>query len=337
MTLHDRINSFIALGKRIKQLTPEEFDELARKVENHNNWFTPDQTRFALNHLEEILQERSLVQWLKRYPLSDDIDPKKVGIMMAGNIPAVGFHDLMTVLLSGHDAHVKLSSSDRVLIKWLVRELITMNPAFANKVFFEDFLKNKDAYIATGSDNSARYFDYYFGKYPSIIRKNRTSVAVLDGSETKRDFQDLARDVFQYFGLGCRNVSKFYVKDPDQIKEFLDAIEGVQPLLSHHKYLNNYEYNKSIYLVNREKHLDNGFLLCKESKELVSPIAVLYYEVYQDEASLKSKLEDNRDKIQCMVSNGAWLKGSVAFGQAQKPGVEDYADHVDTMEFLLSL
>ncbi len=201
MTLHDRINSFISLGKRIKQLTPEEFDELARKVENQNNWFTPDQTKFALNQLEENLQERSLVQWLKRYPLSDDISPKKVGIMMAGNIPAVGFHDLMTVLLSGHDAHVKLSSSDRVLIKWLVRELITMNPAFANKVFFEDILKNKDAYIATGSDNSARYFDYYFGKYPSIIRKNRTSVAILDGTETKGDFQDLGRDVFQYFGL----------------------------------------------------------------------------------------------------------------------------------------
>ncbi|WP_186756494.1 acyl-CoA reductase [Echinicola salinicaeni] len=337
MTLQERINAFVALGKRIDALQEYELDELAFRAENNNNWFTPDQVKLALQAIVKMLDETVMNEWMRKYKIPNQVYSKKVGVLMAGNIPAVGFHDLMAVLLAGHNAHVKLSSTDQVLIKWLVGQLFELAPEMANKVFFEEMLKGMDAYIATGSDNSARYFEYYFGKYPSIIRKNRTSVAVLDGSESKTDYQELAKDIFQYFGLGCRNVSKIYLPDDQQLKVFLDAIEGYHFMLSHHKYLNNYDYNKSIYLVNGEAHLDNGFLLCKESEELVSPIAVLYYEVYEDRMKLQEELNDKGGKIQCVVSKDAWYPGSFSFGKAQQPSVSDYADHVDTIAFLIGL
>ncbi|WP_215222784.1 acyl-CoA reductase [Echinicola shivajiensis] len=337
MTLQERINAFVALGKRIDALPEYELDELAFRAENNNNWFTTDQVKLALQALVKMLDEAVLNEWIGNYEISDHPMSKKVGVMMAGNIPAVGFHDLMVVLLTGHNAHVKLSSTDQVLIKWLVRELSELAPELAKRVVFEEMLKGMDAYIATGSDNSARYFEYYFGKYPSVIRKNRTSVAVLDGSESKVDYKELAKDIFQYFGLGCRNVSKIYLPDEQQLQGFLDAIEGYHFMLSHHKYLNNYDYNKSIYLVNGERHLDNGFLLCKQSEDLVSPVAVLYYEVYQDKEALKQKMDAQEEKIQCIVSKGAWYPSSFEFGQAQTPSVGDYADHVDTVAFLMEL
>jgi len=337
MTFQERINAFVALGKRIQQLADYELDELIARAENNNSWFTPDHIKLALHGLVRMLDEEELRNWLEKYEIQDEPKSKKVGVMMAGNIPAVGFHDLMVVLLTGHEAHVKLSSSDQVLMKWLVKELIALAPDFQKKVVFEDMLKGKDAYIATGSDNSARYFDYYFGKYPSVIRKNRTSVAVLDGTETEEDYRELAKDVFQYFGLGCRNISKIFLTDEGQIQQFLKAIEGYHFVMSHHKYLNNYDYNKSIYLVNGEPHLDNGFLLCRQSEELVSPVAVLYYEVYKDRKELEVKLDAQSEKIQCIVSKAGWYPSSFGFGQAQQPGVGDYADHVDTVAFLLEL
>ncbi|QDH79736.1 acyl-CoA reductase [Echinicola soli] len=337
MTLQERIDAFVALGRRIDRLSDAEFEELAFSVENNNSWFTPDHVKLALQGLVTMLDEEKVKSWIGRYDLPAVKKPKSVGVMMAGNIPAVGFHDLMMVLVSGHIAHVKLSSADEVLIKWLVRELVEIAPAFAGQVVMEEMLKAKDAYIATGSDNSARYFNYYFGKYPSVIRKNRTSVAVFDGSETAEDYRELAKDIFQYFGLGCRNVSKVYVREQRQLKDFLTAIEGYNFVFSHHKYLNNYEYNKSIYLINGDEHLDNGFLLCKQSEELVSPVAVLYYETYDDPEKLKELLESQSEKIQCIVSRGRWYPSSVAFGEAQQPAIDDYADHVDTMAFLQRL
>ncbi|GGF37085.1 acyl-CoA reductase [Echinicola rosea] len=337
MTLQERIGAFVALGRRIDQLSDAEFEELAFRAENNNNWFTSDHVKLALRGLVIMLDEEKMKSWISRYDLSEVKKPKSIGVMMAGNIPAVGFHDLMMVLVSGHMAHVKLSSADQVLIKWLVRELVEIAPDFAKQVVFEEMLKAKDAYIATGSDNSARYFNYYFGKYPSVIRKNRTSVAVLDGSETAEDYVELAKDVFQYFGLGCRSVSKLYVRDEAQVNDFLTAIEGYNFVFSHHKYLNNYEYNKSIYLINGDAHLDNGFLLCKQSEELVSPVAVLYFETFDDVEKLKELLENQSEKIQCIVSKGAWYPLSVGFGEAQQPAVDDYADHVDTMAFLQEL
>lgn len=337
MTLQERLGALIQLGKKINSLTAEEFAVLAERVERNNNWFTPEQTRFALQNIEAFLEEKSLIRWLEPYDIPDGAQPKSVGLLMAGNIPAVGFHDLLCILVSGHKAYAKLSSTDQVLITWLTEELKAIEPRFKANIFFEDMLKGKDAYIATGSDNSSRYFEYYFGRYPSIIRKNRTSVAILTGEECPDEYKALGHDIFQYFGLGCRNVSKLYVKDEKQLESFLDAIGGFHFLTSHHKYLNNYEYNKAIYLVNGDHHLDNGFLLVKESDQLVSPIAVVYYEVFSDNNDLGRKLQAINDKIQCVVSRNGWYPGSVAFGQAQCPILSDYADHVDTLQFLIGL
>jgi hypothetical protein len=337
MHLEQRIAAFIQLGKSIRDLSEQELDILTTKVENNNNWFTPSQTRFALNEISGLLEEARLRDWLSHYIIPSGTRAKSIGLLLAGNIPAVGFHDFLCVLLSGHDVHAKLSSSDQILIPWLSETLISIEPLFSTKIFFEDMLKGKDAYIATGSDNSSRYFDYYFGKFPHIIRKNRTSIAVLDGMENEDDFQSLAHDIFDYFGLGCRNVSKVYLKNKEQLQDFLNDIKGFQLYLSHHKYLNNYDYNKAIYLVNGEDHLDNGFLLVKESKELVSPIAVLYYEIYPNSEVLMDNLQNFSSKIQCVVSKDGWYPGSVSFGQSQKPNLGDYADNVDTLKFLINL
>src|SRR5690554_6778455 len=337
MSLQKRITAFSTLGGRINSLSDEEFLSLAKQVENNNNWFTPEQTKSALNGISRFLDEDTLTQWLQPYVISDDVPAKSVGLLMAGNIPAVGFHDFMCVLLSGHAVHAKLSSSDQILIKWLAKELISIDPGFGPKIRFEEMLKGKDAYIATGSDNSARYFEYYFGKYPHIIRKNRTSVGILDGKESTADFRKLGQDIFQYFGLGCRNVSKLYLQNRSQLQDFLHAIEGFHFLTSHHKYLNNYEYNKAVYLVNSEPHLDNGFLLMKESSLLVSPISVLYFETVTDHEDLHRKIQNQKSKIQCIVSREGWYPKSVGFGKSQLPEVSDYADHIDTMRFLVQL
>lgn len=337
MKVIERITAFDKLGKIIRSLSEKEFENFVGQVENNNNWFTADNTRQAINGISEFLYQEKLTKWIEPYHLNDTINPRAVGLMMAGNIPAVGFHDLLCVLITGHTACVKLSSSDQVLIKWLVAQLIQVEPRFKSRVVFEEMLKAKDAYIATGSDNSSRYFDYYFGKYPHIIRKNRTSVGVINGSESHEDFKKLGLDVFQYFGLGCRNVSKLFVPNEESLRSFLDAIEGYHFIASHHKYLNNYDYNKSIYLVNKEPHLDNGFLLLKESTELVSPIAVLFYEIYTDQSELENKLLALAEKIQCVVSKDGAFTGSFDFGRAQCPALDDYADRVDTIAFLTSL
>lgn len=337
MSLQERVAAFSELGRRIKTLDYVDLSELAARVENNNNWFTPEQTRFALESISSFLDEGGLWAWLRNYSIPDDSIPKAVGLLLAGNVPAVGFHDMMCVLLSGHAAHIKLSSTDKVLIPWMAEELVKINPDFAGKIRFEDMLRGKDAYIATGSDNSSRYFDYYFGRFPSIIRKNRTSVGILNGSEQSQDWEALYRDIFQYFGLGCRNVSKLYVRERAQLQEFLGAMGLRSDLLDHHKYRNNYEYNKAIYLVNGEPHLDNGFLLLKEAEALVSPIAVLHFETYSDPEDLGKLIGRHTEKIQCMVSKDGWYPGSIGFGQAQRPKLEEYADQKDTMAFLLSL
>lgn len=337
MTIQERIKAFGSLGDLIRNLSEDEFADLARRIENNNNWFTPVQTKAAFDALTEFLDEEKLNNWLEPYQLEIPEQPKSIGIMMAGNIPAVGFHDLLCVLVTGHHAAVKLSSSDTISIKWLVDKLIQIEPRFEHEVSFEEMLKGKDAYIATGSDNSARYFDYYFGKYPHIIRKNRTSIGIISGEESQEQLSLLGEDIFQYFGLGCRNISKIYVKDEKNLRDLLDSIAKYSYVADHHKYHNNYEYNKSIYLVNKEPHLDNGFLLLKESNELVSPIGVLYYEYYQDEKDLEKKINALEDKVQCVVSDKGWYQESLSFGNAQCPALDDYADGVDTIAFLKKL
>ncbi len=269
--------------------------------------------------------------WVAKYEFNIEV-PKIVGIVMAGNIPMVGFHDLMCVLLSGHFAAIKISSQDSYLTVRLIGWLLDIEPKFRKSLEIRERLTNIDAVIATGSDNTARYFEFYFKDIPHIIRKNRSSVAILTGEETTEDFKALGKDLFWYFGLGCRNVSKLLVPKDYKFDPFFEAIQEFEEVGNHHKYRNNYDYNKSIYLVNGEPHLDNGFVLLRASEDLVSPISVIFKQEVEGEAEIKAFLDTHQEKIQCVVG-----KGYIPFGSAQLPLPWDYADHVDTLEFLLAL
>lgn len=337
MDSKDRLILFEKLGQKISNLSQEEKDLLYSKAKNQNNWFTYDSCESAFRGISKILANASLSDFLDNYTIQDFNPPKEIGLMLAGNIPAVGFHDILCVLLSGNKACIKLSSTDSVLIQWILDTLIQLDSRISSLISLEEMLKGKDAYIATGSDNSSRYFNYYFGKYPHVIRRNRTSVAVMSGDETSEELKELGKDIFLYFGLGCRNVSKVFVKNESEVGRLLDEIAPFFTIADHHKYFNNYEYNKSIYLVNRDQHLDNGFLLLRESKELVSPIGVLFYEIYENQDQLETRLAEDRDKIQCIVSRCKAIKNSIPFGKAQFPEVNDFADGVDTMSFLTQL
>jgi len=336
--LSDRISAFIRLGNLLSDLEGDEKFVLFQQAQNQNAWFTPQSLDQALKGIQVLLDAEAMEKWVANYSFSETAQPQQIGLMLAGNIPGVGFHDILAVLIAGHSACIKLSSQDTALPLWLLRQLKVIEPRFSERIFIEELLKNKQAYIATGSDNSARYFNYYFGKYPHLIRSNRTSVAILQGDESLADLQALGHDIFDYFGLGCRNVSKVFVKNQAQLTQLLDAIQSFDWVANHHKYFNNYEYNKSIYLVNGTPHLDNGFLLLKESVDLVSPIGVLFYEVYEDEAALQSKLSALASQIQCVVGHSSpGIPGIIPFGQTQCPAPWDYADGVDTLQFLSGL
>ncbi len=337
LSLAERIEAFSLLGKLINDLDTEEEEDLFRRANNQNSWFTEVSMKSALEGFSKFLDKQKIENWLSSYQIPEVSQPQKVGILMAGNIPGVGFHDLMCVLISGHIAVPKLSSADSFFSNWLIQKLIQVEPRLEKYIQIEEMLKGMDAYIATGSDNSARYFNYYFGKYPSIIRANRTSVAILTGEESDETLDKLGKDIFLYFGLGCRNVSKIYVKDVEHLQHFLDVMEKFKWVALNHKYLNNYEYIKSIYLVNSEPHLDNGFLILRESSELVSPISVLFYEVYETTEKLLQELYSKESKIQCIVGDAEVIPGAIPFGEAQYPEPWDYADKVDTMKFLLEL
>ncbi|WP_154853188.1 acyl-CoA reductase [Cyclobacterium xiamenense] len=339
MDVRQRLIALSSLHDHLQNLPTATKDTLFQRMQNQNSWFTPEQSKHALEGIIRYLSPQKIAAWVDRYPMLSDpsFSPKTIGLIMAGNIPGVGFHDLLCVWLTGHLAWIKLSSSDQVLIPWLVQQTEKIAPGLAQAVHFSEQLKGMDAYIATGSDNSARYFAYYFGKYPHIIRKNRTSIALLDGKESQEDWNQLSEDIFRYFGLGCRNVSKVFFREPDQIQAFLKGMDPANQIINHHKYLNNYEYNKSKYLVNRTPHLDNGHLLLVENEALVSPISVIYYEMYAGEADLRSRIAALEDKIQCVVSRNGWWKDSIPFGTAQIPNPDDYADKVDTVQFLLDL
>ena len=336
MILQHRIEAFALLGNKITGLTEEDLGILTDKVRNENPWFVPENVKMALQGISKFLVKEALEKWTSNYSLSNS-SAKKIGVAMAGNIPLVGFHDLMCVLLSGHQLVAKLSSQDSVLMNFVKDSLIEINPSFSERIFFEERLKNLDGMIATGSDNTSRYFEYYFRNVPHIIRKNRTSCAVILGEETPDEFRELGKDIFSYFGLGCRNVSKIYVPDNFNFIPMLDNLGSFHPLINHHKYANNYDYQKSILLVNQTHHYDSGFLLLTENQNLVSPISVVYYESYKDQNDLNSKLKSHEKKIQCIVSANGWYKKSIPFGDAQFPEVNDYADGIDTLSFLSSL
>ncbi|RSK45011.1 acyl-CoA reductase [Hymenobacter rigui] len=336
----DRLAAFVALGQRLSALVSddhsEELTELAARARNQNPWFDRPNVLAALRGIAHLLAEPTLSTWAARYP-AEPTTPRLIGVVMAGNIPLVGFHDALCVLLAGHVLLAKLSKDDTLLMRWVLNELTRLEPRFADRIQLVERLNAADAFIATGSDNTARYFEYYFGKKPHIIRRNRTSLAVLTGRESDHDLGLLGEDIFRYYGLGCRNVSKLYAPVGYDFTPLLDALQPWHHVLEHNRYQNNYDYNKSILLVNRVPHLDSGFLLLTESAQLVSPISVLHYATYTSEVDLLDQLTDVAAQTQCLVSASGLYPGSFPFGRAQQPAVSDYADGVDTMNFLAQL
>jgi hypothetical protein len=352
MQLEQRINAFYELGRFLNQFSTKDFNKDASVLHNdlffdgfkhqiklakeHNGWFDLDNLIFSFKSWSEALQQKELEQFLKPYSFGS-ISEKKVAIIMAGNIPLVGFHDFLCVLLCGHKVLVKQSSNDKQLLPYLAKYLEYVESGFKGKISFtEDKLEGFDAVIATGSNNTARYFEYYFKDKPSIIRKNRNSVAVLTGHETEADLKALSEDIFRYYGLGCRNVSKLFIPKDYNFEDFFKGIYHWDYLINSAKYANNYDYNKAVYLMSEFDMLENGFFMIKEDQSYSSPIATLFYEYYDSLDNLKIKLETDTDLIQCIVSQENF-KNNVDFGQTQKPKLSDFADDVDTIQFLLKL
>jgi hypothetical protein len=316
------------------------FDELLRREPDLNPWFTPDWLDLALRGMASMLERDTLQTWLRAYS-QVPVPPEKerlIGLVLAGNIPLVGFHDILCVLAAGHRVLARPSSKDERLVK-KVAELITeIDPRVGHRISLtEDYLKDMDAVIATGSDNSARYFEYYFRKIPHIIRKNRNGVAVLTGRESEEELAGLGTDIFSYFGLGCRNVTKLYVPADYDLKVLLAVLDRFAALGQHHKYANNVDYYRSIYLMNKEDFLDNGVLLLRQNKAIASPVGVVFYERYSEIGDVRRELEEHRDEIQCIVSVHPDLEGVVLPGTTQEPMPWDYADGVDTLRFLTEL
>jgi hypothetical protein len=333
MNLVQRIDAFSKLGDKINQVSSAALQEVIDNVKNQNPWFTEENIKLALSGVAKFLDKPNLEKWTSSYQLAPE-ESKNIGVAMAGNIPLVGFHDLLCVLISGHNLTAKLSSQDSILIKWLADMLISIESEFSKRIVFQERLNHVDAMIATGSDNTARYFEYYFRKIPHIIRKNRSSCAIILGEESSEELNVLGKDVFTYFGLGCRNVSKLYVPEGYNFIGLLDSWAPFHDIIYHHKYCNNYDYQKSILLVNGIPFLDTGYVLVTENNALVSPISTVYYETYADQHDLAKKLSEHKDKLQCLVAANSWYKESVAFGKAQFPEVWEYADNIDTLKFL---
>jgi len=329
------ISAFNALGLSLKQPN-EALMATINAAGNANAWFTTAEVNKAINALAEMLDEQDLEKWFEGIEIAKT--PKKVGLILAGNIPLVGFHDVLCVLATGNIAQIKLSSSDNKLLPFLLHQLCEYLPELKNHIIYVEQLKDFDAVIATGSNNTSRYFEYYFGKVPNIIRRNRNSVAILTGSENEAEIKALGHDILDYFGMGCRSISKIFIPKNYEIKQFFEPLQQFQDIINHFKYNNNYDYNKSIYLVNQQIHYDNGFLLLKEDESLSSPLAVLYYETYDDMKEVAEKLQQQEEQIQCIVSSIAVQNLEVLpFGQSQHPKLWDYADNVDTVAFLNNL
>ena len=331
MNLKERIQAFSKLGSYFSNGLDDDLIQKLKEAEIRNPWFTIENQKQALNTWGEQLTNENLNAWLLPYYLTDSKKAKNVLIIMAGNIPLVGFHDLLSVFVSGNNAIIKLSSDDNVLLPFIIKKLIEINPEFEQKIQFVEEIKNKkmDAVIATGSDVSAKYFDYYFKNAKKIIRKNRKSVAILDGTESKKELEELAIDVFAYFGLGCRNVSKIFLPKGYKLDQLFEAFYPFQNVIEHKKYANNYDYNKAIYLMGSHEIIENGFLLLKEDSSLQSPLAMLHYEFYEDFSLVENFIKENNEQLQCVVS-----KNDIPFGQTQNPNLWDYADGEDTIAFL---
>lgn len=340
MTLEKRIEAFVQLGLYIQKdfINPQnEALHWMEKAEQLNPWFTQEMLGLTFQSLTKVLNNKSLLDWVADYSFPE-CNPKKVAVIMAGNIPIVGFHDFLSVLISGHKFLGKLSSKDTILLPSLAKKLIEIEPEFDSFIeFTEDQVKDFDAIIATGSNNSARYFESYFGKYPNIIRQNRNSVAIIKGDETEEELKEIAKDIYFYFGLGCRSVNKLYFPNGYKLPHFIDHMQDFENYIHHNKFGNNYSYNNSVLLLNMIPFLDNGFSIFKEDTSFASPISVIHYEFYDDIENVEAQLEKHEKQIQCVVEANNPKKGRISPGQTQFPMLNDYADNVDVMRFLLTL
>lgn len=340
------INSFCFLGQflnahlagiKINQL--ESFhDELTSIIDSnfhHNGWFTKANVKMALGQIASLLDEKELISFSNQIVSTNQ---KKVAVIMAGNIPAVGFHDFLCVLLANHKIIIKNASTDNLLIPFFAKLIIHFDSDFADKIEFSNGkISGMQAVIATGNNNSSKYFQFYFAKYPNIIRKNRNSIAILTGNETSIELGSLGKDIFNYYGLGCRNVSKLYVPINYNFAKLFDAFYQFKEVAENKKYFNNYEYYRAIFLLDQLKFLDNNFIIVKEDKALSSPVSVLYFEFYENLESLAEIVRPIKDQIQCIVGQKITQLANVEFGKTQTPGLTDFADNVNTLEFLNGL
>jgi hypothetical protein len=345
MNLSQRIEAFVQSGLFIRRhfniaerLENEAglhqgLDHLIEMAQTYNGWFIKDFVKESFLNIAQLLDRQGLQDFAKNIP--EPKVQKTVAIIMAGNIPMVGFHDLLCVVLSGHKALIKLSSDDNVLMPFFVKLLDHYQPGMSQFTSYaEDRLANFDAVIATGSGNTSKYFEFYFGKYPNIIRKNRVSVAILKGDESEDDLKRLGKDIFTYFGLGCRNVSKLLVPKGYKFDKVFEAVFDYKFVIDNKKYGNNYDYNRAIYLLNLEPFLDNNFMIIKDDKGLFSPVSVVFSQEFESEKDLNDYLETNKDLLQCVVGNG---KNLIPFGYSQQPVITEFADKVNTLDFLVNL
>ena len=337
MTLQDRINALVTLGERL-QADTERLQAAKELAYVRNKWFTVENTQKAIDNIcSAFLERAALESWAAAYDIEQQAS-RTVGLVMAGNIPLVGFHDFMSVFLAGHKAKIKLSDKDTVLMQFVFQLLKDVDSSFSDYVEVVDRLTDFDAVIATGSNNTARYFEAYFGKYPNIIRRNRTSVAVLTGNETKEDLLALGQDIFEYFGLGCRNVSKLFLPQGYDFNNMMEAFHTHKELVLHNKYKNNYDYGYTLLTMNKIPTVFGTCVLLSENDSLQSRIAQVHYSFYNDEEGLKEVLKHHLTDIQCVVSKRPVVDFSfVQFGETQIPSLTDYADGVDTMAFLTDL
>ncbi|WP_223608163.1 acyl-CoA reductase [Chryseobacterium sp. OSA05B] len=341
MNIENQVLGLIKLSEYIKEFLAKdsadyndhdnEFESLLKRSEIENPWFTMENQKFALTEWTHLLTQENINNWIGNYSVSKV--PKRVGLILAGNIPLVGLHDVISVVLSGHIPLIKLSSKDKRMVPFLLEKWNEFSGGAIQFEFVEK-LENFDAVIATGSNNTARYLEYYFKNHLSIIRKNRTSAAVLKGDETPEELQLLAEDIFRYFGLGCRNVTRIFIPEDFVIDRLFESFTGFEDIINHHKYANNYDYNRAVYLLNRDLFWDNNFVMLKEDDKLFSPLSVINFSRYSSLDEVKNFITENEQDIQCIVAKDELGLDSIPFGEAQHPALDTYADNVDTMKFL---
>ena len=342
MTFGTKIQILSEFGKKLNKLlndynenTLSIYDQnILTKASAVNPWFTLDNILYGLRYWAAVLHEQNLEDWLSEYQSESEPESKTIGVISAGNVPFVGLHDLICIYLSGHSAVIKTSSDDPVLTRWIVNILSEIDPQVSSQLVFQDKLSGIDAVIATGSNNSARYFEYYFGKYPHIIRKNRNSVAIITSETTDDQLRKLADDVFVYFGLGCRSVSKLYLPYSFDIQRIFAAFSDWKHIIQHHRYASNYDYNRVVFMMGNEPILENGFFILRNHSLLATPVSVLHYEFYESKEQIQSEIQSKQSAIQCVIGSQNEICTD-DFGYAQWPSIDSYSDGIDTMKFLI--